>query len=91
MIEEAEIQVLGEFLEKMKASQDGDQSLLDRTSILYTSNLGNSSSHDNNNLPIILAGGGYKHQGHVGYDTKSNTLMSALYLRMLHQLDIEAK
>jgi len=91
LIEEAEIQVLGEFLEKMKASQDGDQSLLDRTSILYTSNLGNSSSHDNNNLPIILAGGGFKHQGHVGYDAKNNTLMSALYLRMLHQMDIEAK
>jgi hypothetical protein len=91
LIEEAEIQVFGEFIEKLKASKDGDQSLLDRTAVLYTSNLGNSSSHDNNNLPIILAGGGFKHQGHVGYDAKNNTLMSALYLRMLHQMGIEAK
>jgi len=91
LIEEAEIQVFGEFIEKLKASKDGDQSLLDRTTVLYTSNLGNSSSHDNNNLPIILAGGGFKHQGHVGYDAKNNTLMSALYLRMLHQMGIEAK
>lgn len=91
LIEEAELKVFGEFLEKMKKSTEGDSNLLDRTSIFYTSNLGNSSSHDNNNLPIILAGGGYKHQGHVAFDRKNNTLLSNLFVRMLHQMGIEAK
>ena len=91
LIEEAEIQVLGEFLEKMKASKEGDHTLLDRTAIFHTSNLGNSSSHDNNNLPILLAGGGFKHQGHLAFDTKNNTLLSNLYVRMLHHMGIEAK
>ena len=91
LIEEAEIQVLGEFIEKMKASKDGDHTLLDRTAIFYTSNLGNSSSHDNNNLPILLAGGSFKHKGHVAFDTKTNTLLSNLYVRMLHHMGIEAK
>lgn len=91
MIEEAEIQMLSEFLDKMKATTEGDHNLLDRTAVFYTSNLGNSSSHDNNNLPIILAGGGFKHQGHIAYDTKNNTLLSNLYVRMLHQMGIEAK
>ncbi len=91
LIEEAEIKVLGEFLEKMKATSEGDHTLLDRTAILYTSNLGNSSSHDNNNLPILLAGGGFKHQGHLAFDTKNNTLLSNLYVRMLHHMGIEAK
>jgi hypothetical protein len=91
LIEEAEIQVLGEFLEKMKTTKDGDRTLLDQTAILYTSNLGNSSSHDNNNLPILLAGGGFKHQGHLAFDTKNNTLLSNLYVRMLHHMGIEAK
>ena len=91
LIEEAEIQVLGEFLEKMKASKEGDHNLLDRTAIFHTSNLGNSSSHDNNNLPILLAGGGFKHQGHLAFDTKNNTLLSNLYVRMLHHMGIEAK
>ena len=91
LIEEAEIQVLGEFIEKMKASKEGDHTLLDRTAIFYASNLGNSSSHDNNNLPILLAGGGFKHQGHVAFDTKKNTLLANLYLRMLHHMGIEAK
>ena len=91
LIEEAEIKVLGEFIEKMKATKEGDHTLLDRTAILYTSNLGNSSSHDNNNLPILLAGGGFRHQGHIAFDAKKNTLLSNLYVRMLHHMGIEAK
>jgi hypothetical protein len=91
LIEEAEIKVFGEFIEKMKQSRDGERTLLDHTAILYASNLGNSSSHDNNNLPIILAGGSFKHKGHLAYDTKNNQLLSNLYVRMLHHMDIEAK
>jgi hypothetical protein len=91
LIEEAEIKVLGEFIEKLKVTTEGDHTLLDRTSVFYSSNLGNSSSHDNNNLPILLAGGGYKHKGHLAYDTKNNMLLSNLYVRMLHQMGIEAK
>ena len=91
LIEEAEIKLLGEFIEKMKQSRDGERTLLDRTAIFHSSNLGNSSSHDNNNLPIILAGGNFKHQGHVAFDTKNNQLLSNLYVRMLHHMNIEAK
>jgi hypothetical protein len=91
LIEEAELKVLGEFLDKLKASADGERTLLDRTGVFYASNLGNSSSHDNTNLPILLAGGGFKHQGHVAFDRRNNTLLSNLYVRMLHQMGIEAK
>ena len=90
LIEEAELQVLGEFLQKLKDSREGEHSLLDRTAVLYASNLGNSSSHDNNNLPILLAGGRFKHQGHVAFDTKNNTYLSNLFVRMLHHMGIEA-
>jgi hypothetical protein len=91
LIEEAELKVFGEFLDKMRKSSEGEQTLLDRTAIFHSSNLGNSSSHDNTNLPILLAGGGFKHQGHVAYDRKNNMLLSNLFVRMLHQLGIEAK
>ena len=90
-IEEAEVGALGDFLGKLKSSQEGEHSLLDRTMVLYTSNLGNSSSHDNTNLPILLAGGGFKHKGHLGYDRKNNMWLANLYVRMLQQLDIEAR
>jgi hypothetical protein len=81
--------VLGEFLTKIKESQEGEHNLLDRTMVFYTSNLGNSSSHDNTNLPILVAGGGLKHQGHLAYDRKNNVLLSNLFMRMLHQMGIE--
>lgn len=90
LIEEAELKVFGEFLDKMRETADGDQTLLDRTAIFYTSNLGNSSSHDNTNLPILLAGGTFKHQGHLAYDRKNNMPLSNLFVRMLHHMDIEA-
>ena len=89
LIEEAEIKVFGEFLDKMKASTEGDHALLDRTSIFYSSNLGNASNHDNLNLPIILAGGGYKHAGHVAHDRQNNTFVSNLFVRIMQQMDIE--
>jgi hypothetical protein len=89
LIEEAELRVLGEFLHKMQQSTEGEHTLLDRTAIFYASNLGNSSSHDNNNLPILLAGGGFRHQGHVAYDRKNNKLLSNLFVRMLQQMGIE--
>lgn len=89
MIEEAEMKVLAEFLDKMKASAENESTLLDRTAVLYTSNLGNSSSHDNTNLPIILAGGGFKHQGHLAFDRANNQPMANLFVRMIQQMGVE--
>ncbi len=89
LIEEAEMRVFGEFLDKMKATTEGESTLLDRSSIFHASNLGNASNHDNTNLPIILAGGGYKHAGHLAHDKQNNTFLSNLFVRMLQQTDIE--
>ena len=91
LIELAELRVFGEFLDKLRKSSEGETNLLDRSIVFYTSNLGNSSSHDNTNLPIILAGGGFQHKGHIAYDRKNNMLLSNLFLRMMHQMGLEAK
>lgn len=89
LIEEAEMNVFAEFLETLRGVQEQDGTLLDRTAVLYASNLGNSSSHDNNNLPILLAGGQFQHRGHVAYDNKDNKRMANLFVRMLHHMQIE--
>ena len=91
LIEEAEIRVFGDFLGKLKESREGEHTLLSRTMVLYTSNLGNSSSHDNSNLTILLAGGGFRHRGHLGFDRRNNVLLSNLYVRMMLQMGIEAR
>mgnify|MGYP003703947847 CR=1 FL=1 len=89
-IEEAEFRVFNEFLTKLQRSSEGNETLLDRTMVLHASNLGNASAHSTQNLPIIVAGGGFKHAGHVAYDHKNNRPLSNLYVRMLHQMGIEA-
>ena len=88
---QAELKVFGEFLDKMHKSSEGEQTLLDRTAIFHASNLGNSSAHDNPNLPVLLAGGEMKHQGHLAFDRDNNTLLSNLFVRMMHHMGIEAK
>lgn len=88
-IEEAQLKGLNKFLDNMKATVEGDASLLDRTQVLYADDLGNASAHTTRNLPILLAGGGFKHAGHVAFDRNNNTLMSNLFVRMLQQMGIE--
>ena len=89
--ESKEYQNFAGFLDLLHDTAEGDGTLLDHTMVLMTSNLGDASAHASNNLPTFLAGGGFKHQGHVGFDTKKNHPQSNLYLRMLHQFGIHDK
>ena len=90
-IEEAELRLFGDFLNKLKTASEGPQTLLDRTAVLYASNLGNASSHTCDNLPIVLAGGGFRHQGHVVYDRRNNAPLSHLFVRVMQQTGGETR
>ncbi|WP_254508619.1 DUF1552 domain-containing protein [Anatilimnocola floriformis] len=88
-IEEAEIKLFGGLLAKLKGTAENDRTLLDRTSIVYASSLGNASAHTVDNLPVILAGGGFQHAGHLGFNRKENYQLSNVYVRLLQQLQFE--
>ncbi|MCA9106662.1 MAG: DUF1552 domain-containing protein [Planctomycetales bacterium] len=64
--------------------------LLDETMVLFGSNMGDSNTHDNRNLPILLAGGGLRHAGHLRHDPERNRPLSDLFVTMLHRLGIPA-
>src|SRR5262249_30963461 len=81
LIEEAEMTEFGKFLGKLKKSKEGTGTLLDRTVVFYGSNMGNASAHTCDNLPILLAGGGFKHAGHVAFNKKDNKPLSNLFVR----------
>jgi hypothetical protein len=89
IIEEAEFEVFGEFLTKMKAVEENGKSLLDHTSVLYGSNLGNASSHNWRNLPVIVAGGGFKHAGHIAHDEKNNTPFANLFIPIAQRMGLK--
>ncbi|MDA7882011.1 DUF1552 domain-containing protein [Akkermansiaceae bacterium] len=91
IIESAQIDVFGELLQSFKDTPDaGGKTLLDHTAVLYGSNLGNANSHDNRNMPTILAGGGFEHGQHLAFDTKDNHPLPNLFVNLLQHLEIEA-
>ena len=57
--------------------------------VLLTSNLGNASSHDTKNMPIILAGGGFRHGQHLAFDQNNNYPLPNLFVTMLQRLGVE--
>jgi hypothetical protein len=89
LIEEAEFEAFNGLLSKLKGIAEGDQSLLDRTAILFGSNLGNTSAHDWHNLPIVVAGGGYRHGAHLAHDKKDNTSFANLLVSFAQHMGLE--
>ena len=83
-VEQGVIHTWAAFLRKLKTDK-----LLDDTMVLLTSNLGNASSHDNKNMPVLFAGGGFKHGQHLAFDQKDNYPLPNLYLSMLHRLGMQ--
>jgi len=76
------------FLEKLKATPDGDGSLLDHTVYLYGSGMSNGDKHDHTNLPILVAGGGSRHGGrHIQYSKP--TPLANLHLTLLDRAGVK--
>lgn len=76
------------FADLASKKEDGER-LLDRTMVLYGSNMGDSNTHDNANLPILLAGGGFKHGQHLAFNREANAPLSNLFVSMLQQFGAE--
>jgi hypothetical protein len=81
--------LLRKLIGNLAAKSEGDQRLLDRTMVLYGSNLGDANIHDNTNLPILLAGGGLQHGQHLAFKRDHNKPLSNLFVTMLQNMGVE--
>ena len=92
-IEKYQMEHFARFLDKLKSIRepDSDGTLLDRTMVLMGSGMGNANAHTNHDLPIILAGGGFKHGEHKRYPEESHKRvpLSNLYVSMLQRFGVE--
>ncbi|MEM7474652.1 MAG: DUF1552 domain-containing protein [Planctomycetota bacterium] len=86
-IETAIIECFSSLLGQLKSKQEAGQTLLDNTSVLFGSNLGNANAHHAKNLPIMLAGGGYEHAGYVA--KQEGTPLCNLFVTLLQGLSVE--
>src|SRR4029079_15030720 len=79
------------FVKKMKATPDGDGTLLDHTVIVYGSGLSDGNKHTHEDLPGVLIGrgGGFKLGRHVVYP--EDTPMTNLYLTLLDRMGVQTE
>lgn len=68
-----------------------ERKLLDRTMVFYGSSLGDANIHDNTNLPILLAGGGFRHGQHLVFKRDNNAPLCNLFVSMMHRMGIETE
>ena len=94
VIEQFHTAQLARFLNKLKSVSEGNgKTLLDNSMVLFGSGMGNASSHSNKNLPLILAGGGFRHGEHKSYfkdeNQKNATPAGRLFVSMLQRFGVE--
>ena len=75
----------GSLLGQMKEKPEQGGTLLDNTSILFGSNLGNANAHHARNLPVFLAGGGFQHGRYVAQKEGRDAPLCNLFVTMLNQ------
>ena len=88
--DQQQMTLLAKVLNRLTEHREADQRLLDRTMVLFGSNLGDANTHDNTNLPILLAGGGFKHGQHLAFRRDQNTPLCNLYVSMLQKMGVDA-
>jgi len=89
-IDEWHMRLLANLCNELKAVREDDETLLDRTMILYGTNLGNANTHVTTNLPTLFFGGGFKHGQHLAFDTDRNYPLPNLFVSMLQRIGIES-
>ena len=89
-IDEWHMRLFGEMLGKLKTAKEDGEPLLERTMVLYGTNFGDANKHTTTNIPILFAGGGFRHGQHLAFDTSRNYPLPNLFVSMLHRMGIES-
>ncbi|NRB75360.1 MAG: DUF1552 domain-containing protein, partial [Verrucomicrobiales bacterium] len=90
IVEELQLKEINLFLNGLDEVKEKSGTLLDNTMVMFGSNMGSANRHSNDNLPVFLAGGGFKHGQHLAFDKDNNYPLTNLYVTMLQRLGIEA-
>lgn len=92
-LETYQIEHFGKFLNRLSSIKDGEQTLLDSTSVLFGSGIGSGNSHTNSDLPIVLAGGGYRHGEFKKVESKgiSKVPLCNLFVDIAQRMGVETE
>ena len=88
-IEIGQMELLNELLQGLNEVEETNGTLLDNTMVLYGCHMGDANIHNNKNLPVVLAGGGFKHGQHLAFNEDNNAPLANLYVSMLENMGLE--
>lgn len=88
-VQTLQMQAVGRFLGRLCSAEEGGETVFDRTTTLLGAAMGNASSHNCKNLPIVVAGGGFRHGQHLAFDPVDNTPLCRLYVSILQRFGID--
>jgi hypothetical protein len=83
------MELLNELLQGLNEVEETNGTLLDNTMVLYGCHMGDANIHNNKNLPVILAGGGFKHGQHLAFNSDNNAPLANLYVSMLQNMGLD--
>ena len=89
VLDEWQMKLLDGLFTDLKSVQEEEDTLMDRTMVLYGSNLGDANAHSTINMPTLFAGGGFKHGQHLVFDQERNYPLPNLFVSMLQRMGIE--
>lgn len=90
VLELEKMKTLLTFFQQLRDTKEDGESLLDRTTIFFSSNLADASKHSVKNMPVLLAGGKFNHGQHLAFDENKNPPLCNLFVSMLQQMGIPA-
>jgi hypothetical protein len=90
-IDGQQMQLLSKALSALAAKKENGERLLDRTMVFYGSSMGDANIHDNTNLPILLAGGGFKHGQHIAFKRDNNAPLCNLFVSMIQRMGVQSE
>lgn len=88
-IEVGQMELLNDLLQDLKDIEEADGTLLDHTMLLYGCHMGDANIHNNVNLPVILAGGGFQHGQHLKFNDQINSPLCNVFVSMLQKMGLE--
>ena len=89
-IEIGQMELFGNLLRDLQEVEEVNGSLLDNTMVLYGCHMGDANIHNNANLPILLAGGGFDHGLHLAFNSTHNQPLCNVFVSMLQKMGLEA-
>jgi len=89
IVEIETMKLLRDFLSKLKGIQEDGATVLSRTMVFLGSNLGDGSSHSIKNLPVFLAGGGFRHGQHLAFDPQNPPPLCNFYVSLLQRIGVQ--